>query len=190
MRPAAIVALLLSFPVTGLAIAASAQAPAPPSTQLDAMKKLDWMVGQWKGEARIEFAPGQQRTLTQTETVQSKLGGLVLLIEGAGTMKLPGREEEVPVFGALTVVSYDGKAKRYCWLAHTSGGEFTDAETKLTDGAFEWKFRAVQAGEFRYTFRRTGAGEWHEIGERSSDGKSWQKFFEMTLRRVNEAPAR
>jgi hypothetical protein len=155
MRPAAILALLLSFPVAGLAIAASAQAPAPPSTQLDAMKKLDWMVGQWKGEARIEFAPGQQRTLTQTE-----------------------------------IISYDGKAKRYRWLAHTAGGEFTDAETKLTDGAFEWKFRAVQAGEFRYTLRRTGAGEWHEVGERSSDGKTWQKFFEMTLRRVNEAPAR
>src|SRR5262249_28174629 len=119
MRPAAIVALLLSFPVAGLAIAASAQAPAPPSAQLDAMKKLDWMVGQWKGEARIEFAPGQQRTLTQTETVKSKLGGLVLLIEGSGTMKLPGREEEVPVFGALTAVSYDEKAKRYRWLAHT-----------------------------------------------------------------------
>lgn len=40
-----------------------------------------------------------------------------------------------------------------------------------------------RGGTIRYTMDLTDAGEWHEIGERSSDGTKWEKFFEMTLRK-------
>src|SRR5262245_42562063 len=92
-----------------------AQGPMPPAAALQAMKQLDWLVGRWKGEAVIEYQPGQRRTINQTETVQSKLSGLVLLVEGVGTIRTPGEEREIPVFEALAVVSYDDQAKRYRW---------------------------------------------------------------------------
>ena len=46
------------------------------------MKKLDFLVGEWKGEGWMEFVPGQRRTFRGTEVVQSKLGGLLVTIEG------------------------------------------------------------------------------------------------------------
>jgi hypothetical protein len=36
----------------------------------------------------------------------------------------------------------------------------------------------------RYTIRLDENGRWFEIGETSSDGSEWRKFFEMTLTRV------
>jgi hypothetical protein len=35
----------------------------------------------------------------------------------------------------------------------------------------------------RYTIRLDDKGRWFEIGERSTDGATWTKFFEMTLAR-------
>ena len=61
--------------VVALSVPLSAQNPT--SAQLDAMKKLDFLVGQWKGEGWISFGPGQRRTFTQTETIEPKLGGLL-----------------------------------------------------------------------------------------------------------------
>jgi Protein of unknown function (DUF1579) len=162
---------------------AEAQVPMPPTAQLDAMKKLDWLVGQWKGEGSIEFAPGQQRAFSQKETVQRKLGGVVLLIEGSGSIRLPGRDEEVPAFSALAVVSYDEREKRYRWQAFT-GGDYQEAETRLTNDGLQWTLPKTRTGMVRYTLHQTASGAWHEIGESSADGKTWRKFFEMTLRRA------
>jgi hypothetical protein len=48
------------------------------------MRKLDWMAGDWKGEAVVRMGPGEPQRIQQTERIQSKLGGKVLLIEGQG----------------------------------------------------------------------------------------------------------
>jgi hypothetical protein len=34
--------------------------------------------------------------------------------------------------------------------------------------------------------RRGSNGEWFEIGERSADGTTWGKFFEMTLKKRSD----
>lgn len=39
-------------------------------------------------------------------------------------------------------------------------------------------------GTIRYTIVLNDKGEWFEIGERSTDGVAWTKFFEMTLQKV------
>src|SRR3954465_4448796 len=86
--------------------------PPAPAAQRDAMKKLDFLVGEWKGEGWMEFAPGQKRTFKGTEVVQSKLDGLLLAIEGLHRGRV-GDKEEVVVHNAFGLVSYDDKAKRY-----------------------------------------------------------------------------
>jgi hypothetical protein len=51
------------------------------------------------------------------------------------------------------------------------------------DGGFEWGFRVEERGvTVRFTIR-FDEKRWHETGETSVDGKTWNKFLEMTLER-------
>lgn len=160
------------------------QGQMPASVQRDAMKKLDFWVGQWQGTGWVEFAPGQRRTATVTEMIQSKLDGLVLIVEGTGKDKAPGKEEEAIVHHAVGVITYDERAKVYRFSTHTMEGRHADAELKVIDErTFEWGFQ-VPVGTVRYTINFTEKGQWHERGDFSQDGKTWRQFHEMTLDRV------
>jgi hypothetical protein len=142
------------------------------------MKKLDWLVGQWKGAGWIQM--GQTRKeFTETETVQSKLDSLVLLIDGQGKSK----EDGSTIHTALTLVSYDERAKTFRWHAFTGEGRETDTEAKVGVNTMEWGLEIPQRGRMRYTIKLNEKGEWFEIGEMAPDGQTWHKFFEMTLQR-------
>jgi len=155
-----------------------------PTVQREAMKKLNFLSGEWKGESWIEFVPGQRSTSVGTETVETKLQGLLLTLDGVHRRKIGDKETEDIVHNAFTVVSYDDKAKRYRFQAYTDRGTYTEAEAKVGDGQLQWGFRIPQFGEVRYTIKVTDKGRWSEIGEMSSDGQQWRKFFEMNLERV------
>src|SRR5262245_36597358 len=103
--------LLWTILVCILPVALLAQDPA--SGQRAEMKKLDWLVGQWKGTGWIQMGPQGRKEFAQTETVQSKLDGLVLLIEGQGKSK----ENGSTVHTALALASYDERAKNFRWRA-------------------------------------------------------------------------
>jgi hypothetical protein len=154
------------------------------SSQLQEMKKLDFLIGEWTGEGWTEFVPGQRRTSPITEKVQSKLGGMVLLVEGLGKTKVAGQQEEAVVHNALGVITYDAKAKLYRVKSWLADGRSTDAEARFTDEGFQWGFQTPQGFGIRYTVKLTDKGAWFERGEMSQDGKSWRQFHEMTLQRV------
>jgi hypothetical protein len=160
--------------------------PAQPSTdaQRVAMKKLDFLVGQWKGEGWSEFVPGQRRTFKGTETVQSKLDGLLLTVDGLHRGQVGGKGEEVVVHNAFGLISYDDKAKQYRLEAFTARGSREDTEAKVTEGQLVWGIKIPQLGDIRYTVKLDDKGRWFEIGEMSKDGKEWRKCFEMTLEKV------
>ena len=161
---------------------ALSQAPTPPAAQVEAMKKLDRWVGEWKGSGWASSRRGERQEFTIVETVRRKVGGSVLLVEGRGTKKAD-KKEEVVVHEALAVVSYDGKAKRYRWQSHDLRGQALEVEPKLVDGGIEWGFRSEEGGvTVRFTIQ-FDAQRWHEVGEASTDGKTWNKFLEMTLER-------
>src|SRR5437870_1317462 len=84
-------------------------AESPVVAQREAMKKLDFLVGEWKGEGWMEFVPDQRTTFKGTEIVQSKLDGLLLTIDGLHRGKLGGKGEEVVVHQAFGLLSYDDK---------------------------------------------------------------------------------
>ena len=64
---------------------------------------------------------------------------------------------------------------------HGASGEH---DFKLVADGFEWGF-PTPAGTIRYTIK-TANDVWLEIGEFSRDGgRTWVKFFEMKLDRVN-----
>ena len=158
-------------------VALLAQTPA--SGQRAEMKKLDGLVGHWKGTGWIQMGPQGRKEFTQTETVQSKLDGLVLLIEGQGESK----ENGSTVHTALALVSYDDRAKTFRWRAFTAEGRQTDTVAKVGANTLEWGLEIPQRGRMRYTIKLNEKGQWFEVGEMTQDGQMWQKFFEMTLQR-------
>jgi hypothetical protein len=160
------------------------QPPTGPAAQRDAIKKLDFLIGQWSGEGWMEFAPGQRRTFKGTEVVQSKLDGLLLSVEGLHRGNGGDKGEEVVVHNAFGLVSYDDKAKRYRFQSFTSRGGYENAEAKVSEGELVWGTKMPQFGDVRFTIKLDEKGRWFEVGEVSQDGKEWRKFFEMMLERV------
>lgn len=115
----------LLFPCLG-------QAPRAPDVerQRAAMKKLDFLVGKWSGDARVQRGPDEALELTQTEDAQYKLDGLILLIEGTGRNKSDGKV----AFRALATVSYDDRAGAYRMRAYNDG-RYLETELKLAIAA-------------------------------------------------------
>jgi hypothetical protein len=175
-----------------LAILFIAMMPAPllgqPSTAKPSedLKTLTWMVGQWEGESWIELTPGQRRTNRSLESVRDKVGGSVLLIEGCHKEKRSGqdgKDEGAVTHESISMLIYDGKAKRYRFVAYTARQGYGDFEAKLLERGWEWEM-PTPTGRIRFTITHTKNDEWSEKGEASQDGKTWHPFFGMLLHRV------
>ena len=158
-----IVALMLAMPVFAA----------------DEMRKLDWMIGDWTGEASIQMGGPEKHKSLMTEHIQSRLGGKAILIEGLGKSATGEITHD-----ALGVIWYDEAAKKYQFSAWTARYGHTDAwfEVGEKDTA-QWGFDIPQGGKIRYSISRSEKGEWREVGHFSRDGKEWLPFFEMTLRK-------
>jgi hypothetical protein len=154
------------------------QAPTTKPVSVDAMKKLDYLAGKWKGAGWIMMGPQRREEFNQTENVQSKLDGTILTIDGSGRSKPDDR----PVHNAFGVIYYDAPSSEYKFMAFLADGRSVLADFKVTDNGFVWGFKAPY-GQIRYTMTHTAKDEWNEIGERSADGSTWSKMFEMTLTR-------
>jgi hypothetical protein len=174
-----------------MALAAPMKAQAPqqssPSTQATQMKKLDFLMGKWQGNGYVEYVPGQRGTFVETENIQPKLGGLVVLVEGRGVSKMQNGTETV-THSALAVVSYDESTSAFRWLAYSAANgtaQYVETQATVGDKTLEWGYQDSRAGSFRFTIKLDEKGQWSEIGEVSHDGRVWQKFFEMTLQKVS-----
>lgn len=140
------------------------------------VKKLGSLIGQWKGSGWIQQGATRE-TFTGTETVQSKIDGLALLIEGRFT-----NPEGKVIHETLAVLSYNAKDAKYRFSTYLANGRTGENDFKLISDGYEWGFQSP-AGTVRYTIKTTN-DVWVEIGEYSKDGKVWQKFFEMKLEKV------
>src|ERR1043166_2462295 len=61
------------------------------------MKKLDWWVGHWKGSGWIQMGPQGRQDFSQTEKIEAKLDGLVLVVGGVGKGKELGGPVQRPL---------------------------------------------------------------------------------------------
>jgi hypothetical protein len=98
--------------------------------QRKAIKKLDFLVGKWAGEARLLRGPAESVELLQTEEAQYKLGGLIVVIEGVGRTTFGGQ----PLLQAFGVISYDDENGTYCLRAFNDG-RFLETQMKRWKGA-------------------------------------------------------
>lgn len=167
--------------VVALTVADSlaAQRPGAGAAADSAMVPLAWLVGEWEGEGESRSPEGRSIAAVR-ESVESRLNGRVLVIEGVGRLPSADGNGRI-VHHAFGVLTYDPERRQYAFRALRDGGVI-DAETSLADGVFTWGF-PIPGGRIRFHIRQVD-GEWHETGEYSADGATWQKMLEMKLRRV------
>ena len=146
------------------------------------MQKLAFLIGKWSGEACILQGPGQSLDLHQTEEVQYKLDGLLLVIEGVGRSK-SDNELALQAFG---LVSFDDETSTYRMRAFNDG-RFLESEVKLLDepNAITWGF-ALGPYKTKSVLLINDRGEWTELAEITIASDPPKKLLELTVRRVDE----
>lgn len=169
----------LMLPALAVLAAGPARAQMPDgSANRAAMQRLSFMVGTWRGEAWMDRG-GQRMQTTMVETVEPRIDGTVLLVEGRGAVMVQGAERVV--HQALGVLFFDAQSGSYTLKSWIGSGHTGDFAVTLGDNMVSWS-REVPGGRVRNTARYT-ADEWHEVGEFSADGASWRQVMEIRLRR-------
>ena len=173
-----IAALLLVAQAPAAAPHASASAWDPTArtaAQHEAMARLAFMDGQWRGEGQMEG-----NAFTQTERVGPLLGGVVRLVEGRAYTDDGGT-----VFNAFAVISYDPAKRAYMMRSHAMSFAGDFPLTVRPDG-FSWVQPMGPGASIRYTTTIAG-NEWLQIGERIAGDAPPVKMFEMKLRRIGDS---
>lgn len=166
----------------GAALTASGQERPDPATliaaQREAMVRLTFMDGVWRGPAWTILPSGEKRNITQTERIGPFLDGSVKVIEGRG-YDADGKV----TFNAFGTISYNPDKRAYTLHSHALGnvGDFT---LTLTADGYVWN---IPAGPM--TIRYTAVikdGAWREVGDQIIAGREPVRFFEMNLKRVGD----
>jgi hypothetical protein len=144
--------------------------------QKEAMKRLSFLAGKWSGDATATMGPQGPIKMQQTEDVQYRLDGLLLLVEGTGR-----DPQEKVAFNALATISYDDAAKQYRIRAYNRG-RYVDTELKVGEREFEWGYQAGPA-KIVNRMKLGESGEWIEIGEVTLPNQAPRKFVEMNLKK-------
>lgn len=144
--------------------------------QREAMHKLSFLAGHWSGPVTIFRGPGEPLHLTQTEDVEYKLDGLVLLVDGKST-STDGKVQ----FSALATVAYDDASDTYRFRAYHDG-RYLDAELSVPVKGFSWSFAAGPA-HIVNTMHLTAKDEWDETTETTVGSNPPHRSVEMLLQR-------
>ncbi|MCU1242850.1 MAG: hypothetical protein JWO71_3576 [Candidatus Acidoferrum typicum] len=147
--------------------------------QRAAMKKVDFLVGTWTGDALITRGPGEKTELLQTEEAGYKLDGLILVIEGIGRTKSDG----VPILQALGIISYDDESKIYRMRAFNDG-RFLETEITLFEqgNGMTWGFMFGEI-KTKSVLRINENGDWTELHEIIVGSQPSRKLMEVAVRR-------
>src|SRR6266481_3989395 len=105
-------------------------------SQHEAMVRLAFMDGVWRGPAWTVLPSGEKHTITQTERIGPFLDGSVKVIEGRGY-----DPNGKVTFNALGIISYDPDKKTYSMRSYALGrlGDFV--VTPTADG-YVWEIPA------------------------------------------------
>jgi hypothetical protein len=149
--------------------------------QRTAMKKLEFLVGDWSGEATLLRGPGQFAEMAQTESARFKLDGLVLMIEGVGRTKIDGK----PALQALALISFDDETETYKMRAFNDG-RWLETDVKLADTgqSIYWGF-AIGAFKTTSLLRINESGEWTEHAELLINDRAPRKMMDLKVRRTS-----
>jgi hypothetical protein len=150
----------------------------PPSNSVDvqreAMRKLSFLAGHWSGPVTIVRGLGEPLHLTQTEDVEYKLDGLLLLIEGKSTSA-----DGKVLFSALATITYDDASHTYRFRGYNDG-HYLDTDLTVPTNGFSWSFTSGPA-HIVNTMHLTGKGEWDEVTDVTVGSNPPHRSVEMHL---------
>lgn len=166
---------------SSLPLAAETPKAAPGSSVRDAISRLPIQPGVWEGEAWFRTGPGEPQKIQQSERIETRLDGVVLLIEGIGRA-----EDGTIVHHAFATLGWDAIREKYRMAAWLSDGSLVEPDTSFEDGIFTWSFQVPDGPRMRYRISSPSEEIWEETGHISFDeGATWRSFFGMTLHRVD-----
>ena len=175
-------ALLLWITLGAPLTAAGQQGRPDPATlmasQREAMLRLAFMDGVWRGAAWTILPSGEKHSITQTERIGPFLDGTVKVIEGRGY-----DPDGKVTFNAFGTISYNPATRAYTLHSHAQGQVGDFVFTPSADG-YVWEL-PMGAMTIRYT-AVVKDGAWREVGDRIMPGKEPSRFFEMNLKRVGD----
>ena len=160
-----------------LALLAPQFAQGPSAVEIEAMKKLDFMVGMWEGEGWMQM-PGGREVFKGTETVQRKLQGKALLVEGKFADPKDGRV----VHETLAIITYNEQSKKYVfqtYLFNRPGGVF---DLNVKPNGFTWAIAVENVPRTNYEMNLVN-GEWVEKGVVTLPNGQKHEFLEMRLKK-------
>ena len=181
------IARLFALPLAVLAVStaaltpAVAQQPNPAGSQAqrDAMARLSFMDGEWRGTAVIG-GPGGSMTLTQTERVGTHLGGSIRVVEGRGYAA-----DGTTQFNAFAIVGWDERAGAYTFHTYAQGYQ-GDYPFEATEDGFRWSTPAGPGATIQYV-ATIKDGHWREVGHYVREGQAPLPYIEMNLERVGDS---
>jgi hypothetical protein len=180
-RFTAVVALLLGFGASSPAPGQERLDPSQPTAaQQEALGRLSFMDGVWRGPAWTISPSGEKSLITQTERIGSLMERSVKVIQRRG-YDVDGNI----TFNAFGTISYNPATRAYTIHSYAQGVVGDLVLTPTADG-FTWEF-AAGAMTIRYTWT-VKDGAWREVGDRIMPGEEPIRFFEMNLTRVGETP--
>lgn len=148
------------------------------SAQREAMVKLAFMDGAWRGDAWTILPTGAKHTITQTERIGPFLDGSVKVIEGRGY-----DPDDKLTFNAFGTISYNPATHAYVLHSYAQGNVGDFVLTPASDG-YTWE---IPAGPTTIRYKAViKDGAWLEVGDRIMAGKDPVRFFEMNLKRVGD----
>lgn len=145
--------------------------------QSEAMGKLVFMDGVWRGPAWAILPSGEKHHLTQTERIGPFLGGAVKVIEGRGY-----EADGAVAFNAFGTVSYSPATRKYTLHSYALG-QVGDFEFRALADGYSWTMPAGPKATILYTATIT-ADTFVEIGDYMEPGKEPARVFEMRLKRI------
>lgn len=147
--------------------------------QRQAVSRLDFLDGAWRGTATISTPTGQKIVLTQTERVGSTLQGTIKVIEGRG---YDGADKSA--FHAFGVVSLDRATGGLTMRAYADG-QVGDFPLNVAENGFSWE---IPSGPGRTRYVATiKDGKWSQVGEFSMPNRDPVRVFEMNLTRLGDS---
>lgn len=167
-----------------VSMSAALSAQEPTALPTEKMKDMAGLVGNWQGEGWLQYEGMERTAFNAKEIVESRLGGLVLVLEGISSAALPGEEGEVVFHHGLSMFTFDPLSDRYVMLTIRQDGSHVVAEVAQDEGFIEWSFDDPVLGRVKHTVRLTESGRLFAVGDHSKDGgATWQRHYEMQLSR-------
>ena len=180
-------AAALSIPAAAPAASSAMDEEATRAARAEMAKLVPLMQGRWKGTGSFRVSGATSVATESEEIIAVQLDGSALLVEGIHR----DARSRLVVHHAMGLLAWDVGRKEYRMSTALSQGRTGYFPGRLEGRKFVWWIDppTPQAPRTRYTIDLDPPGRWHEIGERSVDGgKTWLRFFEMTLQREAAAP--